>query len=116
MKFAEIDLVVWKVVQIALGMCIIALAGCAPETCEELAPQIVESINEEREDRILELYGIKEIEGTRKLECTANAKLSSGRIRGVKFSYFVTEDGLHEVRSYEFPYIPPPPTPVPFTP
>ena len=83
---------------ITLGMCIIALAGCGdPETCEELAPQIVEK-SEKHERHILKLYDIKEIEGTRKLECTANAEWSSGRNSAINFFFDVSDDGLHQTK------------------
>lgn len=82
---------------ITLGMCIIALAGCAvPETCEELAPQIVELSEQDTRPfsaTFLKLYDIEEIEGTRKLECTANAKLSSGGNSAIKFYLEEDADG-----------------------
>ena len=74
---------------IAMGMCIIALAGCGSsdsaavsiETCEDLAPRII-NLSEERAGEfrpsILKLYDIREIRGTNELDYRATGRMSRG--------------------------------------
>lgn len=79
---------------ITLGMCIIALAGCGNiETCEELAPHIIE-LSEQNADsypgKILKIYDIREVSGTNELDCSATARMSRGGDTTIKF--YIEED------------------------
>ena len=89
---------------IALGMCIIALTGCGSsdsaavsiETCEELAPHIIE-LSEQNADsypgKILKMYYIREVPGTNELDCSATAKMSRGGDTTIRFRLEEDADG-----------------------
>lgn len=80
----------------------VAASGCEnlslPETCEELAPRIIQ-LSEEREGpftaRILKFYDIEELEasGDYILKCWARAKTSRGGDSDVIFHMTEDEDG-----------------------
>lgn len=91
---------------IALGMCIIALVGCGNsdgatasiETCEELAPHIIE-LSEQSADsypgKILKMYDIKDVigTGTNDLDCSATGRMSRGDDTTIRFHLVEDADG-----------------------
>ena len=90
---------------IVLGMCIIALTGCSNsesdnavsiETCEDLAPEIIE-LSEERAGEfspsILKLYDIREVRGTNVLDCRATGKMSDAYDSIISFHLEEDADG-----------------------
>jgi len=92
-----------KKVSVLLILIVFALTGCEvlepslPETCEELAPQIV-TLSEEQTSpfaiNILKLYEIKEVTKTNtRIECTADANAGSGDGIAIEFQAYSDQDG-----------------------
>ena len=82
---------------------LLVFTGCGaslttPETCEDLAPMIIE-LSEDNEGpfsgRIIKLYEIDEVRGAsdRVIDCKANAKWSRGGDSGINFYMEEDSDG-----------------------
>ena len=69
--------------------------GGMPETCEALAPQIVD-LSDDKPLKILKLRNIEAVKGTKYLlECNATAKMNNGRDSAITFHLERDEEGDH---------------------
>ena len=92
-----------KQISLLLILIMFALTSCElleptlPETCEELAPDIVNLSQEQTNPlsiTILKLYDIKEVTKTdSRIECIGDASIGSGDNLAIEFQAYSDQDG-----------------------